>query len=484
MESPFYGIAFTNLLAWFLKPLLFQVAKPPPSKIRVAQNLEKLPCSCKDCKCDSNLHDPQPSCLVHPQKRSPSSSLSESSCSSSSPSLPCKKRMRRLHSKISISDLNLLHNQIEQLKMECRSLHARLNALESSSLEKVSEIQPEAPFTADLSSGEEKYSLAKESLENESHHSSCYFPPSSTPSLSHLKDDSREDRDFYLFPQDTTFTNEGVEYNSVVIPYDSGALEFAKIQGQEAFTPVCITPAVSLLLDHSECLGHVTKPAPGSCSKFSSISKICNARAYRSLNLQPGSQTSHTIFSLCPDTFIAMIPTTESLALPTPFRKTPMYLELSPDCDSPLEIYSFANAPILGQDCHKLKGLLAGYTSEVPDFLRTQDFNARQTLANLLFCFATVHALLGIKELIAVAPRHIEDHLRAIHTITTHGTLESLVVAIHNSATTARRIRAEMRNKATSRIKMDRVRTSLRGGSLFSASLFHEDAVRKAEDCC
>ena len=65
-----------------------------------------------------------------------------------------------------------------------------------------------------------------------------------------------------------------------------------------------------------------------------------------------------------------------------------------------------------------------------------------------------------------------------------HGALPSIEALINNAAAQARLVRAELREKATAKIETASVRTSLKEGSSFATSLFHLDAVKKAEDCC
>ena len=81
-------------------------------------------------------------------------------------------------------------------------------------------------------------------------------------------------------------------------------------------------------------------------------------------------------------------------------------------------------------------------------------------------------------------PRQTEDHLSTMGRFLSHGALPSIEVLINNAAAQARSILTELREKATARIKTASVRTSLKEGSLFATSLFHLDAVKKAEDCC
>ena len=78
-------------------------------------------------------------------------------------------------------------------------------------------------------------------------------------------------------------------------------------------------------------------------------------------------------------------------------KTMPFSLHPKPCTEKSAFIPAFASAPKLPKNAHKLDGLLAGYTTEVPDTLRTQDFQARQPLHDLLMN----HELLKFQEQIA-----------------------------------------------------------------------------------
>ena len=272
-------------------------------------------------------------------------------------------------------------------------------------------------------------------------------------------------------------------YRGYFISFVSGEVECAKIQSQEAFAPLKLTSAVRFLLDQSERVQPAPEASSSNRQNFRSLTKACNTYAYRSLNFVPGPANSHTITTGKPPSFLSTIPNLEPIT-PPPFKKTPLFVDLATNSDPFLEIYAFANALLLLKDCHKLGGLLSNLTAAVPDYLRTRDFEARQTLAGLLFTLFSVRASLRVKELIKGSPHQIDDHLSIMGRFLSHGALPSLEALISNAAAQARQVRAEMREKATARIKTASVRSSLKEGSLFSTSLFHVDAVKKAEDCC
>ena len=95
----------------------------------------------------------------------------------------------------------------------------------------------------------------------------------------------------------------------------------------------------------------------------------------------------------------------------------------------------------------------------------------------------SVRSSLQVKDLITGASYQTEDHLSNMGRFLSHVTLPSLEVLIGNEAANAHQVRAELREKATARIKTASVRSSRKEGSLFSTSLFHVDAIKKAEDC-
>ena len=143
--------------------------------------------------------------------------------------------------------------------------------------------------------------------------------------------------------------------------------------------------------------------------------------------------------------------------------------------------FAFASAPKLPKNAHKLDGLLAGYTSEVLDSLRTQDFQARQLLHGLLMS----HELLKFQENIAhqSIPSCKEPCVKDISRVIGSGSLPLLQTLISNQVLVAKQVRLQLRTKAASSVRTHSVRVSLIDGSLFSAGLFDQAAIAKAEDC-
>ena len=58
--------------------------------------------------------------------------------------------------------------------------------------------------------------------------------PSQAPSFSSESSQDPEDsQEFFFFPEETGFTDEGIKYRGYFISYDSGDVEYAKVQGQK-----------------------------------------------------------------------------------------------------------------------------------------------------------------------------------------------------------------------------------------------------------
>ena len=180
---------------------------------------------------------------------------------------------------------------------------------------------------------------------------------------------------FYFFPEESSFTDEGIEYRRHFISHDSGNLECSKIQGRETFAPITITPAVWYLLERPELVRQSLESSGSERLNFWSLTKACNIYAYRGLKFQPGPINSHTVTTCRAPTFVATIPNIELLT-PAPFKKTPLLVDLATNSNSFLDIYAFAIVPMLPKDCHKLGAVLANVTTPVPISLRTRDFES------------------------------------------------------------------------------------------------------------
>ena len=144
---------------------------------------------------------------------------------------------------------------------------------------------------------------------------------------------------------------------------------------------------------------------------------------------------------------MAIMPNTEPLT-PILFKMTSMFINLAPDSEPFLDLFSFVNVPSLAKDCHKLGGLLTNTTNPVPDALWACDFNAA-----LLFSSFSVWTALQVKEKIVGVHRRVEDQMDTMNRFLSHGALPSQEEVIQNAASAARKISADLREKATARIK-------------------------------
>ena len=100
--------------------------------------------------------------------------------------------------------------------------------------------------------------------------------------------------------------------------------------------------------------------------------------ASEAFKLIPGPASSHTFTTSRAPTFLATIPNLEPITPPT-FKKAPLLVDLATNCSDPfLDIYAFANAPILPMDYHRQGGLLSNTTSRVPANAGYPPFHAVQ----------------------------------------------------------------------------------------------------------
>ena len=161
-----------------------------------------------------------------------------------------------------------------------RSVQSRLAALESPALapattlrREVTEEQEDVPD--DCSSGDEAISPDPHPLDYDPHDPSLDYSSSrddlSTTSLapSFTSDTQPEQEDpqleFFFFPEETGFNDDGIQYRGYYISFDSGEVECSKIQDQEAFTPNMLTQVVRFLPDRSE---RVLPVPEASCSNI------------------------------------------------------------------------------------------------------------------------------------------------------------------------------------------------------------------------
>jgi len=149
-------------------------------------------------------------------------------------------------------------------------------------------------------------------------------------------------------------------------------------------------------------------------------------------------------------------------------------------------IIAFAAAPKLTKDCHRLGGHLTSLTKEIPDALRTKDFEARQTLLGAL----TLHesSRLGADILSQHLPSQCQSdrsrtHVKNVGRLQASYNVPTAQAMINNALSVAKTIRNELRTKAVQGMKNQAARVSLTEGGLFSPSLFSASSIKVAEEC-
>ena len=147
----------------------------------------------------------------------------------------------------------------------------------------------------------------------------------------------------------------------------------------------------------------------------------------------------------------------------------PFSLHPKPCTEKSAFIPAFAWAPKLPKNAHKLDGLLAGYTTEVPDTHRTQDFQARQLLHDLIMN----HELFKFQEQIAhqALPICRDPSIKDISHVIGNGNLPLVQTLISNQLLIAKQINLQLRTKVASSVRTH------------SSGLFVQTAIAKAEDC-
>ena len=145
---------------------------------------------------------------------------------------------------------------------------------------------------------------------------------------------------------------------------------------------------------------------------------------------------------------------------------------------------------LVSKDYHKLPGLLAGKTYEVPDSLRTEDYEARQLLAGFLnlressklsSCIA--YDIILKRSTHGPAYDFSDHYVKSIEHISNICTIPTAQTLITSAASHAKQFPFEIREKPVADTKPYNVRVTLREGSCFSVGLFDDEFVRKAENC-
>ena len=129
------------------------------------------------------------------------------------------------------------------------------------------------------------------------------------------------------------------------------------------------TPLVTTITDHSE----------SKSKQFASVTKIVDKPSLAHLGLVSHPIRPYTLAICRPSRFL------HSLKQDTAPSAVPFFICQQDNVSDPAEALSFASAPKFSRDCHKLPDLLSQHTKELPDSLRTKDFEARSHHQGLIF---------------------------------------------------------------------------------------------------
>ena len=316
-----------------------------------------------------------------------------------------------------------------------------------------------------------------------------YQPSPSTSTLAPTPSPTASSPNFYFFPDTCTLYEHAVVIRDHEISVDSGELEFSQHNGIDTFRPVLMTEAVKALMDEA-CLVVPRKDLVDSKQEhFKSLLKVVNMSTYQHFGFRSSNLQGLTFTTNKPSRFIESIKEHHDTTTRT-HKVTPFSLLLEPGAESQNKLLAFASAPKLGKDCHKLSGILGGKTREIPETLRSKDYEIRQQLSGLLTAheFAKLSSNITSDVILKRLAQDrsaalVETHVKSVERINNHLFIPIFQTLITNTIGQAKQIRYELREKATSEIKTHSIKTSLKEGSLLSLGLFDEEAVRKAEEC-
>lgn len=214
--------------------------------------------------------------------------------------------------------------------------------------------------------------------------------------------------------------------------------------------------------------------------RFKTLALTINATAYKQYGWRSSDSKPFTVGMDRPSRFIGTLHDTHDPTTSLSHKTIPYQIESTAN-----PIFAFASAPKLPKDCHRLPGLLAGKTKEIPDELRNKYFELRQQLLGLLL----IHegAKLSVSITSEVLPKHCtsdrtSSHVKNLSRLHSSLTVPVAQTMINNCLTRAKKLRHEIRTKAIRDIKNPAIRITLTDGGFFSLKLFSDDSVRIAEE--
>ena len=309
--------------------------------------------------------------------------------------------------------------------------------------------------------------------------------PQPSTSNSPPQEEENTEPTWYLFPDQAILYEEGVQLGDHWIAVDSGELEFSTNRGTDVFRPLLQTPAVDALMLEASLLIPQESQKSHRLDQYNAVVKTVNRLAYSRLGWRSGQQP-YSIVSSKYSRFISALPLTIDHA-----PKKPPHLSLLVEgSEPPPPLATFLNAPKLARDCHKLKGILMGITREIPEDLRSREFELRQQVAADVAAheFTRLNGRI-ISEIVrsgssgsSTSDPHY-GHWQAVERISAGAILPTLQANIANGLYALLKVRDSLRNFSTKNISSQSIRLSLCDGELATPGLFAEKSVRLAEEC-
>ena len=185
---------------------------------------------------------------------------------------------------------------------------------------------------------------------------------------------------FFYLPDEAEVYDDAIVFKGRVGNPDS--FDWDTHHGKDIMTPLKWSADISFLIDEAPKVTSPMEQEETNGKYFACVLKIVDKNAHSRWGLES-----------IPDQLSLSVgrPSRYLLSLKTDFptKSMPFSLSPNPTSGSQAEALAFAAAPKLGKDAHVLPGLLTTFTKDLPDALRSKDFEARQQLHGLLFAHET-----------------------------------------------------------------------------------------------
>ena len=181
---------------------------------------------------------------------------------------------------------------------------------------------------------------------------------------------------FFYLSDEAEVYDDAIVFKGRVCNPDS--FDWDTHRGKDIMTPLQWNANIHFLIDEAP---KVTSPMEQEETKgkyFACVRKIVDKNTYSRWGLESiPYQLSLRVGR--PSRFLL------SLKTDFPAKNLPFSLSPNSTSENQAEALAFAAAPKLGKDAHVLPGLLTTFSKDLPDALRSNDFEARQQLHGLLF---------------------------------------------------------------------------------------------------